>query len=95
MGFLGRKLNSLAMPTHSDFANNIGLPNTAANAMQNYTHNYSYDELGNMKTVNAEGSWTRNYFYNTADNYLLGHTNGQTDYTYDAHSLSRSAGVIC
>ncbi|GAB7088929.1 SpvB/TcaC N-terminal domain-containing protein [Marinifilum fragile] len=81
----GRELNSLAMPTHSDFANNIGLPNTAANAMQNYTHNYSYDQLGNMQSVNAEGSWTRNYFYNTHNNYLLGHTDGVTEYTYDAH----------
>ncbi|MDQ2180187.1 RHS repeat domain-containing protein [Marinifilum sp. D714] len=81
----GRELNSLAMPTHSDFANNIGLPNTAANAMQNYTHNYSYDQLGNMEKVNAEGSWTRNYFYNAHNNYLLGHTDGVNEYTYDAH----------
>ncbi|WP_461644097.1 SpvB/TcaC N-terminal domain-containing protein [Labilibaculum euxinus] len=81
----GRELNSLTLPTHSDFANNIGLPNTAANAMQNYTHAYSYDELGNMLTVNSQDSWTRNYFYNTSNNYLQGHTAGLSEYTYDAH----------
>jgi len=35
-----------------------------------------------MKPV---GNWTRDYFYNTDDNYLLGHTNGTTEYTYDEH----------
>ncbi|MCT4647880.1 MAG: GH-E family nuclease [Carboxylicivirga sp.] len=74
------------MPTHSDFANNIGLPNTAANAMQNFTQEYTYDELGNMMQLKSVGKWTRDYFYNfSQNNYLLGHTNGQTDYTYDAH----------
>ena len=28
-------------------------------------------------------NWTRDYFYNTNDNYLLGHSNGTTEYTYD------------
>ncbi|WP_421921236.1 SpvB/TcaC N-terminal domain-containing protein [Marinifilum sp.] len=81
----GRELNSLAVPTHSDFANNIGLPNTAANAMQNYTHNYTYDELGNMLNVNAKGDWTRDYFYNTHNNFLQGHTVLVNEYSYDAH----------
>ncbi|MFO7863767.1 MAG: RHS repeat-associated core domain-containing protein [Salinivirgaceae bacterium] len=35
-----------------------------------------------MKSV---GNWTRDYVYNTNDNKLLGHTDGTTEYTYDAH----------
>ena len=82
----GRELTSLAMPAADDFANSIGLPNTATNAMQNYTQTYAYDELGNMQTVKSAGQWTRDYFYDfTTNNYLLGHTDGTTEYTYDAH----------
>ena len=82
----GRELNSLALPTHTDMANDKALPNTAANAMQNFTQEYSYDELGNMMQLKSAGQWTRDYFYNhSQNNYLLGHTDGQTDYTYDAH----------
>ena len=81
----GRELNSLQLPSSADFVNNIPNPNMAANAMQNYTHKYTYDELGNMQKVNNVGQWTRDYFYNTTDNYLLGHSSGTTEYTYDAH----------
>jgi RHS repeat-associated protein len=86
----GRELTSLAMPTDTDFANNLAVPNTASNAMQNYTQEYSYDELGNINEMKSIGDWTRDYFYNTADNYLLGHTNGTTEYTYDAHGNTLS-----
>jgi len=82
----GRELTSLQLPTHDDFPNNIPCPNTATNAMQNYTHNYQYDALGNMLQMQSVGSWTRNYEYNNPmnNNYLLGHGSG-TEYTYDAH----------
>ena len=53
------------MPTHDDFPNNIPCPNTAGNAMQNYTQQYSYDELGNMLQMQSVGNWTRDYVYNT------------------------------
>ena len=81
----GRELTSLQLPTHEDFANNIAVPNTASNAMQNYTQQYQYDQLGNILQMKSVGNWTRDYFYNTNDNKLLGHTNGATEYTYDEH----------
>ncbi|MFA6401120.1 MAG: RHS repeat-associated core domain-containing protein [Salinivirgaceae bacterium] len=82
----GRELTSLQLPTHDDFANNIPVPNTASNAMQNYTQQYSYDELGNINQMKSMGKWTRDYYYNfTANNYLLGHTENTTEYTYDQH----------
>ena len=78
----GRELTSLAMPTNEDFANNIGVHNTAANAMQNYDHSYVFDELGNMQSDN----W-KDYVYDTDTNRLLKHDPYQTldDYMYDVH----------
>ena len=81
----GRELSSLAMSNQTDFVNTIGMPNSASNAMQNYTQQFAYDELGNIQSMSSQGQWTRNYFYNSGDNYLLGHTSGTTEYTYDAH----------
>ena len=81
----GRELTSLQLPTHEDFPNNIAVPNTASNAMQTYTQQYQYDQLGNILQMKSVGKWTRDYFYNTNDNKLLGHTNGVTEYTYDNH----------
>ncbi len=83
----GRELTALQMPTHDDFANNIPCPDTATNAMQNYTQVYQYDELGNILNAASQGNWTRDYVYNTNNNYLLKHDSQQTtdDYTYDAH----------
>ncbi len=82
----GREQTALAMPTDTDFPNNIPCPDTASNAMQNYTQHYSYDALGNMLQMQSAGNWTRNYEYNNPmnNNYLLGHGGG-TVYTYDAH----------
>ncbi len=51
------------MSTHNDFVNNIPTPNNAANAMQNYTQKFIYDELGNMMQMKSVGKWTRDYFY--------------------------------
>ena len=82
----GRELTALQMPIHEDFPNSLPCPNTAGNAMQNYTHNYQYDKLGNMLQMQSVGNWTRDYVYNNpmTNNYLLGHGSG-TVYTYDAH----------
>ena len=81
----GRELSPLAMSNHTDFVNTIDMPNSASNAMQIYTQQFVYDELGNIQTMSSQGQWTRNYFYNSNDNYLLGHTSGTTEYTYDEH----------
>ncbi len=68
------------------YINNIPCPDTTLTAMQNYTHNYQYDALGNMLQMQSVGNWTRNYVYNNpmTNNYLIGHGSG-TVYTYDAH----------
>jgi hypothetical protein len=58
----GRELTSLQLPTHDDFANNIPVPNTASNAMQNYEQQFTYDELGNILQMKSVGKWTRDYF---------------------------------
>jgi YD repeat-containing protein len=84
----GRELKGLAMPTNTDFVNNIALPNPAANTMQNYTQQYQYDELGNIQRMQSKGYWARDYFYNEGVNTLKGHTSGATDYRYDAHGNS-------
>ena len=47
------------MPTHTDFANNIPLPDPARDAMQNYIHYYKYDELGNIAQMSSSTHWTR------------------------------------
>ncbi len=76
----GRELTSLTAPNENDFVNNISVPNPAANAMQNYAHNYQYDALGNI----LQDAW-KNYQYATANNYLLGNNNIANQYSYDAH----------
>jgi len=82
----GRELASLQLPTHTDFANNIPVPNTDTNAMQNYTQLFTYDKLGNILQMRSVNQWTRDYFYDTATNRLLKHDEqGQPVYTYDAH----------
>ncbi|NPD85168.1 hypothetical protein HNS38_10380 [Lentimicrobium sp. L6] len=83
----GRELTSLQMPSNTDLVDNIALPNTASNAMQNFTQQYEYDELGNMMEMKSNGNWTRDYYYDFANNTnrLLVHTENVTEYTYDAH----------
>jgi len=82
----GRELSSLQLPTHSDFANNIPVPNMGDNAMQNYTQQFTYDELGNIIQMKSVGQWTRDYYYDILhNNYLTGHTPRTIDYTYDEH----------
>jgi RHS repeat-associated protein len=75
-----RELTSLTAPNQDDFSNDIPCPNPAANAMQNYTHNYQYDKLGNM----LQDAW-KSYQYATENNYLLGNNNIANQYTYDTH----------
>ncbi len=87
----GRELAALNAPNQDDFDNTIQV--SAANAMQNYTHEYVYDALGNIRQQASQGKWTRDYCYQTnpsgipVNNYLLKHSATQTqdDYTYDAH----------
>ena len=82
----GRELASLQLPTHSDFANNIPVPNMGNNAMQNYTQQFTYDELGNILQMKSVGQWTRDYNYDILhNNYLTGHAPRAVDYTYDEH----------
>lgn len=81
----GRELASLAMPTDADFVNNLAVPNTASNAMQNYTQEYRYDELGNIEQMRSVGDWTRDYYYETANNRLKNHDGGNDVYSYDEH----------
>jgi RHS repeat-associated protein len=81
----GRELSNLSMPTADDFPDNIPCPNPAANAMQNYTQQYEYDQLGNILKLQSTGAWTRNYIYDTATNKLLRHSGTTDEYSYDAH----------
>lgn len=50
----GRELSSLNAPDYGDFANNIPVPNPSANAMQNYTQLFVYDELGNIQSMSSQ-----------------------------------------
>ena len=82
----GREYKNLAIPTHVDFVNNLSVPNSDTTALQNYTHEYTYDKLGNIIEQNSLNSWSRKFYYNTINNYLLKHEEqGQAVYTYDAH----------
>lgn len=38
-----------------------------------------------MLSVQSQGRWTRDYYYDTATNRLLKHDAGSNVYTYDAH----------
>ncbi|MDY0282813.1 MAG: RHS repeat-associated core domain-containing protein, partial [Salinivirgaceae bacterium] len=85
----GRELLGLGMPGNDDFINTIPNPNDSS-AVGNYTQCYNYDKLGNfleMKHVASQSQhcWTREYYYNQNNNYLLGHSLQNPDYTYDAH----------
>ncbi len=83
----GRELNGLNQPSASDCPIQTPVPDTDSNACRNYAFNYDYDELGNILQIQhlaQNGNWTRNYFYPSDSNKLIGHTSGQTDYTYDA-----------
>ena len=53
--------------------------------MQNYTQMFSYDELGNLQTMQSQGRWSRSYIYDNVTNRLLRHEGTNNVYTYDAH----------
>lgn len=59
-------------------------------AMQNYTQNYAYDEVGNIiqlqHSAATTGSYTRDYTYDTGTNRLLNTVVGSDTYTYSYHS---------
>lgn len=50
----GRELSSLNAPDYGDFGNNIPVLNPSANAMQNYTQQFIYDELGNIQSMSSQ-----------------------------------------
>jgi len=90
----GRELTALAMPSATDFANNIPIPNPGNNVMQNYTEYITYDQIGNITlhdhyTTGQSPNWSKEYCYDdiNTNNYLSKHDANQTlpDYTYDAH----------
>ncbi|MBT3209775.1 MAG: hypothetical protein HN347_15630, partial [Bacteroidetes bacterium] len=53
--------------------------------MQNYTQEYTYDELGNINQMKSVGDWTRDYYYETVNNRLKNHDNQTDVYDYDEH----------
>lgn len=60
------------------------------NAIQNYTQQYSYDQVGNitqLQHIAASNNYTRNYNYGTSNNRLQSTSIGSQNYTYsyDAH----------
>ena len=81
----GRELTNLTMASESDFVNTLSVPNAGSNAMQNYTQMFSYDELGNLQTMQSQGRWSRSYIYDNVTNRLLRHEGTNNVYTYDAH----------
>lgn len=85
----GRELIGLGMSSDSDISINQLPDNTTA--LERYTQEYVYDELGNIEQMIHQansGNWTRHYHYST-NNYLLSTssdgTQGADEYTYDAH----------
>jgi len=90
----GRELTALAMPSATDFVNNISIPNPGNNVMQNYTEYFTYDQIGNITlhdhyTTGQSPNWSKEYCYDdiNTNNYLSKHDVNQTlpDYTYDVH----------
>lgn len=56
------------------------------NNTQNYIQKYTYDEVGNilsLQHIADTASYTRDYTYDTASNRLLSTTVGVNTYTYD------------
>ncbi len=79
-GATGRELTALTAPAHEDFPDSYLSPNPASDALQNYTHNYTYDALGNM----LEDAW-KTYEYDPETNALSGHDSISGLYSYDEH----------
>lgn len=68
------------------FSHNSGDPM----AMRNYTQRYQYDAVGNILQMRheagANGSWTRDYRYESANNRLVDTTVGSQTYAYPHHA---------
>ena len=82
--------------SNADMGIDFPIPHNGANSLENYTHLYAYDKLGNIMSMNSQGKWLRNYAYAAASNLLLKHDAQQTtdDYTYDAHgNITRMPGI--
>lgn len=72
--------------TYAMFAHNPGDPM----AMRNYTQRYRYDVVGNILQMRheagANGSWTRDYAYESRNNRLRSTTVGSETYLYPHHA---------
>ncbi len=64
------------------------MPNAGSNAMQNYTQMFSYDELGNLQTMQSQVRWSRSYIYDNVTNRLLRHEGTNSVYSYKAASIT-------
>ena len=93
----GREKSGLANAfSNADMGIDFPIPHNGVNSLENYTHLYAYDKLGNIMSMNSQGKWLRNYVYAAASNLLLKHDAQQTtdDYTYDAHgNITRMPGI--
>ena len=56
--------------------------------MQNYTQMFSYDELGNLQTMQSQERWSRSYIYDNVTNRLLRHEEINNVYFYKAASIT-------
>lgn len=84
----GREQASLSQPTDADIAIITPVPDTNTTALRSYTQNFTYDELGNIEEIQhlaGTGSYTKDYFYPSTNNRLIGHSSGIAAYTYDEH----------
>ncbi len=89
----GRELIGLGAPSETDVAINALPANTTA--LQRYTQQFIYDELGNIEQIShsaTSGSWNRYYHYNDPffNNRLLSTSPDSVQpsndqYTYDTH----------
>ncbi len=74
----GRELSAIATPSHKEYPYTEQI---SGNAVRNYIHQYTYDELGNM----ISNAWMTNH-YAQSNNRLLKHDRQTLDqYTYDEH----------
>ena len=58
--------------------------------LQNYRQHYVYDPVGNidqMRHIATQGSWTRNYTYETNNNRLISTSVGNNTYNYPHHPV--------
>ena len=88
VGATGRELSDLQKQNEAILNPNITLPIQNNNGIRNYYHNYTYNKVGNIIKINYNDPSIKNKNFNyglNENNYLIGHAEGETKYTYDAH----------